>query len=672
MTIHLTSAIHFWFWFPLLLVALVFGAWWGYYRTTPELTRIQRWGLSLLRGIALMLIVLAWAGVELTLQRHFSRQFQLGVILDGSESMVLSDRLGSRRETVSRIINMLSRKPISGSTIVADTIKQSNDLEKMWSSSWSPASYSSASRMLHSLDSLETKPDGLLWITDGAVDEGDAIPYPSKPVWSVPIGDTLPAPNAFIGDPDVPMRAIAGKPMLVTIPVSAEGLAGRDASLELSINGGTTTNRNIKLPEDGTRDTISMTVKPGTAGWRNLTVTLHAPGDSSLSDNKRTIPVFVRVAQLPVTIVYGALHPDVGTIRHSLEADSGFTVSILSEEKATQPPSNGIVFLVHAPHEGTSAGDVVARWAEAYPRGLLWLPGSAGWSPTLSRAFTVSDLKYRGGGDIQSVTPIPTKEHVLLGSTNEPDWSRLPPIAGRRGTFSASANVVSSFLGTEPAIIMQSGATNRTAIFVWDVWRWQQAPLETGRPASIDKFWRAIAEFLGSDRSKTFRAVPDQRYSVGIPCNVSAIWLSPSGETISGGVVTVEVGTQKILLEEREPGNYRGQWQPGHDGNQTLVFRGTTSDGHSDSDTLQVDVDRFSSERQHAISFPRRLAGASITGGGLVHENEIPHLLDSLSSIKVEDYNEHSFILWRSLFSLIGLLLVLSVEWFWRSRIGLL
>ncbi len=671
MTVATSSAFSPLWWIPILLIAVAIGGWWGYRKTTPDLTRKQRIGLGMLRGVALALLVLVFAGFEATLVRFHQRPYRLSVLIDGSESMILSDRNGSRREAVRTILEKIPSGRIDRAVLVADSIVYGSNPAALWQSSWIPANYSSATRMMKATAS-DPPTDGVLWVTDGAVEEADRIPYPQKSVWAIAVGDTLPPPNAYLGDPDIPLRVIAGKSVSITVPIGAEGLAGRSGSLELKMSGGTTTVRNLTLPVDGARDTVTLSIKASAPGWRTLMITLTVPGDSLLTDNQLIVPIYVRVAQLPVTIVYGNLHPDIAAIRRALEADSGFLVTAIPEVQANQPPSSGILFLMHSPREGMPSGNVVAKWAANFDRGMLWLPGSAGWSPNLAKQFANSDLRYRGAGEVKSVVPIPTRERLLSGSSIEPDWGRLPPVAGKRNAFSAASNVAATIEGTDPAVILQSGNVNRAAVFVWDLWRWQQAPIESGRPSAVDRFWRSLAEWLAADRSKTFRSVPDRHYSVGVPGSLEAIWFAPTGEPITGAVVAMETGKEKILLEERDPGRYAAKWQPKQAGEQSLLFRGTTTDNQIAVDTLHIAVDRFSYEHQNAIAFPKRLAESSQTGGGLVPPDRIPNLLDSLHQVSVQDRQEFPIKLWHSIYSLILLLLLLSVEWFWRSRIGLL
>ncbi|MCX7836295.1 MAG: hypothetical protein N2450_09560 [bacterium] len=678
MNLSFQSHIPIWLIILLWVISIIIVYYWTYYKTNPNLKTSQKTFLMILRSLSFLLMLTILFSVEIQAKKFTNREFRLQILVDASESMIISDRLGNRKDKVNELLAIIESKKYFHTTMVADSIIHTDQPLQVWKNLSKTAKYSSAKRMFDAVSQDQKKIDGIVWITDGNVLEGNNIPWLKIPTWPIIVGDTLPLRNAYLQETEIPSKIVRGQKFSLNVPVVYTGDDEQKAGLKISLTDGSQIEKMIQLPSKNSTQIYSIEITSKKDGWQNLQIELLTNFDEEKDDNLQTYPIYIHTQQQSLWIIYQTLHPDIGAMKQTFSNDSSYQVNLfhmnelLDQLKKLTNHNLPILVLYGSPDEKKIKEFELAKFLKEYKGALCWISASSNLSKTLLERFENSGVTMHQTQEMIStqVTPVSMSDFSII--TSDLQWSRLPPTAAWKKCVSATKNVIAVYATNEPAIILQTEFPKGVFITFWDFWRWKHDRIETGRSLEFEKMFKYLIEIISTNLTKPLQIVPPKQLMEGIPTPIEVLWYSESGSKITEGDVVLTINQEKIPIQANAKGRFEYLWKPNQTGLVKLVATATKSNHTITSDTIQGVVTPYNQELTNPKCYPQRLTTASQTGGKLLKESELPIILDSLKQVKVRDFSQTHFFLWNSVYSMLFLIMCLTIEWWYRSRVGLL
>jgi hypothetical protein len=324
--------------------------------------------------------------------------------------------------------------------------------------------------------------------------------------------------------------------------------------------------------------------------------------------------------------------------------------------------------------------------------------GPGGWegsplAPVLPVELTVQDGMLDGPLTMEVNAEEANHPVVKLEETPERSlelWSRLPPVPGinKIAGVRPAAHVLLK-AGTRELLIVQEYGKGRSAVFTGDMtWQWV---LKANQAETHKAFWRTLATWLTrSDYRDTNKAVfadSDRlHYFVGDDAQFGAHVheTEKTAALIKDARVAITLSklegqTETVMLQEtagKGPGEYARRFSLGTPGSYRFKASAFSPQGNlidSDSLDLQVTAPDVESDNPKAnLRLLRRLAALS---GGVYFDPENASKAfaalfkeQATYSKPVTDVTE----LWSSAWVLALFVALLTVEWFFRRRWGLI
>src|SRR6056297_1160746 len=156
-------------------------------------------------------------------------------------------------------------------------------------------------------------------ISDGNQNIGKDYVYAkelnSPPIFTITVGDTTKYEDLSIGP-------INNNKYPLETYVSYQGGKTVDAKVQVKVNGVSVYKENIELSKNNNFQNINTLITANTVGIKTITVTVKPLGtERNTTNNMRETAVEVINEKTTVALVSDMLHPDLGTIKKSIESN---------------------------------------------------------------------------------------------------------------------------------------------------------------------------------------------------------------------------------------------------------------------------------------------------------------------------------------------------------------
>lgn len=407
------------------------------------------------------------------------------------------------------------------------------------------------------------------------------------PVFAVPTGSTEALPDVEISSFEVPVFAIAGKPLRIPFTLTSTLPREETVSVELRAPGGETIALTATLPAMGKLED-SLVWRPSQSGEVELTLQVpQVGGEVYLQNNTQMATLDIRKEELRVLVIETYPRWEYRYLRNALERDPGVEVECLLFHPGLGKPGAGPGYLESFPEEKRLTGyDVVflgdvgldggqldegqleqlRLLVRDQASGLVFLPGLRGHQATflhtpLGELMPVvwDPAQPRGWG-----TALPGKfvltdagRASLLTKLEDTDqasaetWSDLPgfhwyapALRAKVGTEVLAAHSTESTRhGRVPLIVTRPYGAGKILFMGTDgAWRW--------RKAVEDKYhyrfwgqvvrWMAYQRNMASGENMRLFHTPD-RPKTGEALTLNANVMSATGEPLRDGAVIAQI-----------------------------------------------------------------------------------------------------------------------------------
>lgn len=333
---------------PLGLLAAV-GAVWLYRRPTSALSNRDRWVLGGIRAAVIAVVAICLARPVLAVSRAIDQRNVVGVVIDDSRSMRITDQDGKPRGDFaaqvfggpdSALFKALSEK---FQLRFFRTSGAGGRTDELPTAPLNGARTHLATSLLRAGDDLAGAPvAGMILISDGADNTSSApgstpmleqllsLRARQVPVYAIGVGSERFDKDIEVERVDVPGTILRDGSLLVEVVVTQRGYAGMKVPLVIEDSGRIIGTRELTLPRDGEAVVTRMRVPANEGGARLIRVHVPAQADEMVKENNERASVVV-VSDRREKILYLEGEPrfELKFTRRALESDENIQLVTL-------------------------------------------------------------------------------------------------------------------------------------------------------------------------------------------------------------------------------------------------------------------------------------------------------------------------------------------------------
>ncbi len=698
----------------ILLCALIIVSVYFYYRRTiPFLESNWKVFLAVLRGLAIIGILLAVAELTLNISSVLETKSTSIFLIDNSKSM-LHDQ-NSLNRVIANMKNVSdSDKAEYQVYYFSETLADSQiSLRDNLLFNGPSTDISSALERVNGLKD-DWNLQNVILITDGIYNKGD------KPIH---IAEKLHLPiiTLGVGNPtiqkDLIVKDIISNDILyvdnkspVKVSLINNGFDSREVEVSLREDGKHIETKKIKLADSFNE--IDFEYIPKSDGDKRLTISANAFMDEvTPKNNSSSKYVSVLSNKIKVLLVASAPSVDLSFIKQSLSVNNDYNVKTLVENSTGGflPNSSDknfldsadAVFFIGFPGK-FSSHNFIDELKSSIQRKNLPLFTLISNEADFTRLQLFNDfLPFEWGNPYGDVSQIfidiregfAKNEILNIDESNSINiWNAFPPIfrVDREFRSKPESEILSFFKIqnsriNQPLILSRKINRHRSIAFIgFGIWRLKLLnALKTNENEYFDRFinnsvkWLSSRELFKNLKLNLSKKIFDSSERVV----VSGQFYDESNHAVSNANISLDIfrENQTIINANLEPignGLYQFILSDLTEGDYSLKVS-TEYGGQKFSDEAKFSVTETELEYQNLTMNEDLLKQiAEVSGGKYFSAEESNQFFSNISSFlsqrKIEKEVSDFIQFWNSIYLLIGVMLLLAAEWFFRKRLGLL
>lgn len=718
-------------WIIIAAVAVIVFIIWTYRQVMVQLSSPAGWALTLIRiaAVGLLLFTICEPAASIMLRRP--EQANVILLVDTSDSMGISDRMGNRIQTVSRLLtegwfeSLTDRYHIytyqfdERITPLTESAFDSLSVRKTGTDIGAALNFT---RTRARLDDIA----GVILMTDGNHTVGrDPQRIASGlglPIYAVGVGDTLePRDTAVISHLTNDVAYVDSK-IPVEVIIRSRGYEGMRLPVTLSEGERVVDKRYIRLAGGGREQSVLLHAVPTTDGIRQYTVSVPVQDDELVAqNNRRSFSIKILKTRLGILYIEGSPRADMTFLKQTLKRDPNVELtSVLARPDGSfypdpLPDTRSAWFR----YDLIILGSIAANHLQPFERHIIDFVEQKGGGLIVLGGSKSFELGGYAGTPLGNLMPvrIPAVNHGLLeglflptltadgqmhGLTQLDDdpmasmqrWMELPPLPGihQVGPAKPGATVLATHptwqIEGQPApviTVQRYGLGKVLAIATYDLWRWDMMMWETGGTnASYVRFWSNAVRWLTTrEGSRRVRVATEKPvYRSGDPIVFAGQVYDESYHAIDGATISVSIipkhdVKQQIGLElvpsSDGTGRYKGTVNYLVTGEYGFVASATkdgqllgTDPGGFDVGEPAIEYDRTRMNRDLLVGL------TTTTGGQFYHADEADRLLKDIDFADTTVTRTSDVRIWNHPLALLIFILMLSIEWLFRRRHGIM
>ncbi|MBC8277544.1 MAG: VWA domain-containing protein [FCB group bacterium] len=688
------------YWLFLTIPAGIVYVFWFYRRTVPEISGIMRGLLLSLRVLSIISILILLLNPLFIIESQKEKLPELGILIDNSASMSISDAGWPRPESIANILSGENLKKLE-ERFNLKYFLFNDSLQTLYKFHLDSLNYdgvlSNPSQALkNAADYIGQKNAALLLISDGAYNAGSdpalAAERSPVPVYVTGIGDSLPAKDMSIAAFKVnPVNYLGDE---ITLEVEVRGYPGAISSLELTDYSGVVINRTPMIfGDDEFEKKIKWEFAADSAGQLTYELRL-LPGEneSSQDNNERHFSIKSLESRIHVLMIAGAPSADFSFLKRILSDNEDVTITARIEE------SNGkfydmspvdlseidVFIFINYPAKESEAR-FLNRILSEIDRGksAAIMPGALFAGGRLSPIADLLPCSFAKPGKEVTVELRPAESLTGLTEFFPPGigWEGLPPVNAysRLVTFNPGVKYAALTSAGEGAIAYtRSGRVKSVVFSVHDLWRLSLQDTEHSYGDSLmSNFWRNSIRWLAAREEDDHFYVSTEKtvYSSGEQALFSG-QLYDESYLLTDGKASLEIngprGVLPVEMTMRNKGEFTAEvrfYEIGHYDYRAIAVAG--------ADTLRTagdfTIERFNPEYIDPAMKPGVLRRTAEMGRGSFYlAEEFERFFEDYQPEPVSYQHRRSYRPFPRALILGLLLALLSAEWIIRKRKGML
>lgn len=554
---------------------------------------------------------------------------------------------------------------------------------------------------------------GVLLISDGQYNTGRNPLYQAErfpvPINTVVVGDTTRRRDVQIRRITTNEIAYVDAELPIQVGIRAEGYEGEQVIVALTQDGQVQGSETIRLPSGTAEVPVDLKFTPTQEGYQQLGVSVtRLEGEVTYRNNYEAVTVRVLENRRRVLVLGAAPSPDLAAVRQLLQLDPNTEIEAFVQKGPrtfyeglfpTNLDAYDVMVLVGFPGRGANP-QAIERVAAAATAGtpLLFLLTRQTdlnlYNQYLADVVPVQPSRRRPGFAEASFSATPRgSQHPILSQEDYADvLGRLPPLLYNESRWQASPDArilatidVRGIALDDPLLVIRQRSKNRSAALLGaGTWRWKNLPEDLDR---LTSFWPGlfsnIMQWLSTpDDDRRVRVVPvEQSFGGGETVSFSGQVYDESLNPIDNASLTIEVtapdntqypytmepvGSGRYVLDvgTLPEGTYRYSAEATRDDMPIGTDQGTFTVGAL---TLEFKETRANVALMRQIA--QRSGGTFFAAGELDRLPQVLQASGTFSPLVFEETRETE--LWHIAWFLAAIITLLTLEWFFRKRSGM-
>ena len=583
----------------------------------------QRAVLGVLRLAALAIVLFCIFRPVLVVRAAVAQQNVVGILIDDSRSMQLSDENGTRADLIRRtfgnpdssIMKTLSDRFLvrtfrfSSSTA---RVTSPNELTFSGTQTRLAAAIESARQELAGLPV-----SGLVLVTDGA-DTTDATvtdallasKAESLPVFTVGVGQETLAKDIQVGRVSVPRTALKGTSLLVDAVLTQTGYAGQTVALDVEDNGRIVGSQPVRLPADGDPVAVRVRFTADQAGPRVFRLKVAPqPGEIVTQNNQRDVQIDVKDRRERILYYEGEPRFEMRYARRAITDDQNLELVTLQrtaenkfyrldvdesggELEAGFPKTREELFSYRAIMLGSIEASaftpdqlrMIAEFVDVRGGGLLLLGGPHSFAEGGYIGTPIAEVMpvvvEKSGSGLAHLKVHPTRAGeaqavTQLGDTEEASaerWKTMPSLTTVNMIENVKPGATTLLSGTDDRrrerVVLayeRYGRGKSIAFPVQDSWLWRMHSSMRVDDPTFRNFWRQLLRWLVDGVPDSVEARPlSDRVEPGQPVTLTADVVDPRFVELNDASVVAHVtspGGRTVTVPLQWTGERSGQYR---------------------------------------------------------------------------------------------------------------
>ena len=523
----------------------------------------------------------------------------------------------------------------------------------------------------------------VLLISDGNQTLGSSYEFQKsqQPIFSIVVGDTIRHDDIRITQLNVNRYAYLNNKFPVEVYINYEGEKNIESRFSIFRNNKKIYSQKIAFSKTNNSQNLSFYLPADAVGVQYYTAQIEKLSNEKNGDNNiRNFSVEVIDEQSKILILASFLHPDIGSLKESIEVNKQRIVEVrVIGESYNLEDYNAVIL-----YQPIRSFDAIFKEIKIQKLNYGIITGSKTDWNFLNKIQT--DFSKRAISQTENFQAVYNPSFGTF-SQNNIGFESLPPLLDQFGSVSFSVphetllwQQIGGFLTEYPLLTTFEKGTIRTMVlFGENSWKWRMtSKIETQSFIEYDNFIAKIMQYLSSSkRTKRLTVESEALYYTNDEIRIDASYLNKNYQFDKNAVLWITVKNNSTGKENRVPfsltgNNYAAIISDLEEGtysftvsveNQRMIQKGN------------LKVINFDVEKQFTNANVDKLSLLSKQSGGAVfYPENANQLLDELIadtrfvSIQKSHNKINSLVDWKWLLALI--ILSLSIEWFIRKYKG--
>ncbi|ADY53022.1 hypothetical protein Pedsa_2477 [Pseudopedobacter saltans DSM 12145] len=525
--------------------------------------------------------------------------------------------------------------------------------------------------------------------SDGIINKGTSVTAQSLPkqttIYTIGLGDTTIKKDLLIRNVNYNRIVYLGNEYPLEINLSAFKSPGEKSVLTIESSDGQKLSKSIQIDDDFWRQSLTIKLDAKKVGMQRINIAVR-PLDSEVStiNNSQTVYVEVLEGKEKILLLANAPHPDINAIKQSISENKNYDVDVAFPYNL---PGNinayNIVILHNLPSANTAFSGVLKQAMEK----AIWF--IVGAETNINQLNNMQPLVKFPVGNLQDFyTAINNDFYNFTVSANlQGFFKNLPPLLGQSGIIAVNGEyeiLLNQKSATGfPVMFFVKGNKNSAFLNGEGLWRWRLENYKT--TSNFDAFDELVAktiQFLSVKEDKRkFRVYPvKERLLTNEEAVFHAELYNESYEPVNTEEVAIEIknssGKKYSYVFSAKESLYELNAGFLPEGEYTFsaktMLGGKRLESNGSFVVEKIDLEHFNTTADHQLLYNL----AKTSGGEFLLPDQLSKLEqlidknEKITTIVHVDNTYKEFINIKWIFFL--LVLLLSSEWFFRKRNGLL
>ncbi len=546
--------------------------------------------------------------------------------------------------------------------------------------------------------------------SDGIITDGINPVYKAEelnvPLYTIGTGDTTLKKDVAIKKNLYNEFIYSGNQTTIRTTIINTGFEGQNLLVALNENNKLIDRKQISLNESGI-NTLDFDYTPKEPGDKKITINVSQLTEEENTENNTSI-FFLNVLnnKQKILLVTGSPSSDFTFIKNSLESNENLQVESIvqtSDNKYFKEmnrqaiiDSADILFLIGFPSRNTSIellNQIIQKIKDKTPFFLSLSPGiDLGQLKTLEIELPFKITTINTGKTLVQPEIIDEINPILINNAQNPvtAWNNLPPVLKSNSKLTAKpeSKIISNLkirniVVDQPLILTRKLSYSRSiAVLGENIWKWK-LQISDKNIGLFDNFISQSVKWLSSKSEYKQVSIKTTKriYSIGEPIEFIAKVYDETFDPLENADVKIEVMNEKnkFSVEASSRGNsiYEGELDISYAGDYNFAgtaFLNNNLVGRDEGKFTVGEVEVEMLNLKQNTELLRLLANS--TGGKFYFVNDVLDLNDQISS-RIEQSKKEKTVtteieLWSNEWILAFIILLFSLEWFFRKRSGML